>query len=164
MHFISLGSPHFQLWTWADQEWAFPSTVHFPRSEKSHTVSASHSVSRAQPSREAGVKPVWSPRKDWHRFKIFVFFVLPEKSTNQCSEVAWLRAVALQYQISWCRWKGCVFFRRMRFIQLISMGKYISLSCWNKLAALPCFCVINEVFAVCCGAILKDAWNSKMCW
>lgn len=36
------------------------------------------------------------------------------------------------------------------------MDKYIALSCWNKLAALPCFYVINEVFAVCCGAIFKD--------
>lgn len=35
------------------------------------------------------------------------------------------------------------------------MDRYISLSCWKKLAAFPCFYVINEAFAVCCGAIFQ---------
>lgn len=47
---------------------------------------------------------------------------------------------------------------------LITMDKYIALSCWNKLTEFPCFYVINEVFAVCCGVIFKDVWNSKTEW
>ena len=44
---------------------------------------------------------------------------------------------------------------------LITTDKYIAPTCWNKLTALPCFYVINEVFAVCCGVIFKGVWSGK---
>lgn len=44
---------------------------------------------------------------------------------------------------------------------LIATDKYIALFCRNKLTVLPCFYVINEVFAVCCGVIFKDVRSGK---
>lgn len=71
------------------------------RSEKSHVTSLTTWLAplclffEAQPSRETGVKAVRSPQKEWCVPKLFFFFILPKNSRNQCSEVTWLRTVAL---------------------------------------------------------------------
>lgn len=169
MHFTSLGRwcvPHLQFWTWAGQEWPFPVLCQVRKIRR--RVSTGLALLSLWNTTEQGgqVEACVELQKIWHVLKIFFFFVLPEKSRNQCSEVAWLRTVVLYTRFLGAGGRGVYSFIGWDLSNCVAYqhGQIYFTSLLKQVGSLPCFYVINEVFVVCCGVIFKYMWNSKTHW